>query len=219
MAPGFTPPVRRSCALSHAGRKSCSEVPAGECDGTPSRSGSCFRVDQGLHPFIQRTPRNIESRHSLGAFPRGRGLCVCALARLSRSRRRAGAHARSRHRRASRPGAPAAPGSRILALDRHHKWKRAYFEQGGVHHPTDYVLFPDDDGSRRLLAIPAENGSSCLKRALPAEWAGLVEDVLSRAVGVPGAAFCHKNRHVAVFASEAAARAASARWRLDQLPA
>jgi uncharacterized UPF0160 family protein len=113
----------------------------------------------------------------------------------------------------------AATGSRILALDRHHKWKRAYFEQGGVHHPTDYVLFPDDDGSWRLLAIPAEDGSSRLKRALPAEWAGLVEDDLSRAVGVPGAAFCHKNRHVAVFASEAAARAAIARWRLDQLPA
>jgi uncharacterized UPF0160 family protein len=112
----------------------------------------------------------------------------------------------------------AASGSRVLVLDRHYKWKRAYFEQDGARHPTDYVLVPDEEGSWRLLAIPAGDGGSRLKRALPAEWAGLVDAELARAVGVPGAEFCHKNRHVAVFASQAAARAAIVRWRLDQPP-
>jgi uncharacterized UPF0160 family protein len=109
-----------------------------------------------------------------------------------------------------------AAGSRVVAFDRHYKWKRAYFEHGGARHPTDYVLFPDEEGSWRLLGIPAEDGSSRLKRPLPAAWAGLVDDALSTVVGVAGAQFCHKNRFVAVFASEAAARAAIARWRLDQ---
>lgn len=111
-----------------------------------------------------------------------------------------------------------AAGSRVVVFDRHYKWKRAYFEHGGAHHPSDYVLFPDEEGSWRLLGIPADDGSTRLKRPLPMEWAGLVEDELARVVGVPGATFCHKNRFVAVFASEAAARAAIARWRLDQLP-
>jgi len=108
--------------------------------------------------------------------------------------------------------------SRILVFDRHYKWKRAYFEQGGAHHPSDYVLFPDEDGSWRLLCIPDDQSSSGLKRPLPAEWAGLADAELTRVVGVDGAKFCHKNRFIAGFASEAAARAAIAEWRLDRAP-
>lgn len=68
------------------------------------------------------------------------------------------------------------------------------------------------------IVRPADDGSTRVRRPLPIEWAGLVDDELSRVVGVPGAAFCHKNGFVAVFANEAAARAAIARWRLDQVP-
>jgi uncharacterized UPF0160 family protein len=110
-----------------------------------------------------------------------------------------------------------AAGSRVLAFDRHYKWKRAYFEHGGADHPSDYVLFPDQDGSWRLLGIPADDGSFGLKRPLPAPWAGLVDDELSNVVGVPGAKFCHKNRFIAVFANEAAAQAAIAQWGLAHL--
>ncbi len=113
----------------------------------------------------------------------------------------------------------AAIGSRVLVFDRHYKWKRAYFEQGGAHHPSDYVLFPDEEGAWRLLGIPSAAGEQHLKRLLPVEWAGLVDEELSRAVGVPGAKFCHKNRFIAVFATEAVARAAIARWGLDRAAA
>jgi uncharacterized UPF0160 family protein len=109
-----------------------------------------------------------------------------------------------------------ATGSRVLVFERHYKWKRAYFEHGGAHHPSDYVLFPDDEGGWRLLGIPDDSGGFGLKRPLPAEWAGLVDDDLSRVVGVAGAKFCHKNRFVAVFASEQAARAAITQWGLDR---
>jgi len=37
-------------------------------------------------------------------------------------------------------------------------------------------------------------------------------------VGVAGAKFCHKNRFLAVFASEAAASAAIRKWNLDRAP-
>jgi len=111
-----------------------------------------------------------------------------------------------------------AKGSRVIVFDRHYKWKRAYFEHGGGHHPSDYVLFPDDEGGWRLLGIPDEAQGLGVKRPLPAEWAGLVDDELSRVVGVTGARFCHKNRFLAVFTSEAAARAAIDRWGLSRRP-
>jgi uncharacterized UPF0160 family protein len=112
-----------------------------------------------------------------------------------------------------------ATGSRVLAFDRHYKWKRAYFEHEGAHHPSDYVLFLDADGSWRLLCIPDALSSMGQKRPLPLEWAGLADDELAKVVGVAGAKFCHKNRFIAAFASEASARAAITRWGLDRAPA
>lgn len=106
-----------------------------------------------------------------------------------------------------------ADGSRILSFDRHCKWKRAYFERGGAEHPTDYILFPDDT-SWRLVAIPPERDSFAQKRPLPASWAGLVDAELSAAVGVQGAKFCHKNRFIAVFATQGAIQAAIDKWGL-----
>jgi uncharacterized UPF0160 family protein len=106
-------------------------------------------------------------------------------------------------------------GSRIIELDRHYKWKRAYFERGGANHPTDYVLFPDGD-TWRLIAIPPDAESFAQKRPLPAAWAGLTDAALSDVVGVIGARFCHKNRFIAVFESRTSADAAIARWSLSQ---
>jgi uncharacterized UPF0160 family protein len=104
-------------------------------------------------------------------------------------------------------------GTRILSFDQHYKWKRAYFEQGGADHPTDFALLPD--GERwQLIAIPPSHESFDKKRPLPEAWAGLVDDALSEVVGVPGAKFCHKNRFIAVFASRASALEAIDKWGL-----
>lgn len=104
-------------------------------------------------------------------------------------------------------------GSRVLDLDKHYKWKRAYFENGGSTHPTDYVLFPDGS-SWRIIAIPPERESFDKKRPFPESWAGLVDAELSEVVGVPGAKFCHKNLFIAVFETEEAARKAIEKWGL-----
>ncbi|MFO0691961.1 MAG: MYG1 family protein [Polyangiales bacterium] len=98
-------------------------------------------------------------------------------------------------------------GRRVVLLDRHHSWKEAYFALGGASHPTDFVVFPGESDVR-VVAIPPEPGSFGQKRPLPAAWAGLENEALSEATGVPGSVFCHKNRFIAVFRTpEAAERA------------
>jgi uncharacterized UPF0160 family protein len=42
----------------------------------------------------------------------------------------------------------AAEGTGVMIFDRPVKWKRAYFEQGGASHPTDYVLAPDAESTQ-----------------------------------------------------------------------
>jgi uncharacterized UPF0160 family protein len=107
-----------------------------------------------------------------------------------------------------------ADATRVLIFDAPCKWKRAYFEQGGADHPTDFALLPD--GERwQLLAIPPVHGSFDKKRPLPEAWAGLVDEALSEVVGVQGAKFCHKNLFIAVFDSRESAMAAIEKWRLD----
>lgn len=126
-------------------------------------------------------------------------------------------HRRTEEARAAVAAAMAravADGTRVMVFDQHYKWKRAYFDQGGAEHPTDYALLPD--GERwQLLAIPPQHGSFDKKRPLPAAWAGLVDDALSEVVGVAGARFCHKNLFIAVFDSRAAALDAIAKWGLS----
>jgi uncharacterized UPF0160 family protein len=110
-----------------------------------------------------------------------------------------------------------AEGTRVMIFEQHLKWKRAYFEQGGADHPTDYVLFPEGEGWR-LIAIPPAPESFDKKRPLPAAWAGLVDAALSEVVGVPGAKFCHKNLFIAAFESRESAVAAIDKWGLAVRP-
>jgi uncharacterized UPF0160 family protein len=86
-----------------------------------------------------------------------------------------------------------------MVLDRYYAWKPAYFEAGGADHATDFVLFPSEDGSWKVLAIPPRLGCFEQKRSLPESWAGKLGEELEAATGVAGSMFCHKNRFIAVF--------------------
>lgn len=101
----------------------------------------------------------------------------------------------------------------VIYLDDSYAWKPAYFEMGGVDHPTDFVLFPGH-GMWRVAAIPPEPGSFDKKRPFPAEWAGLTDAELAEVVGVPGAVFCHKNRFIAVFETRESALESLEKWGL-----
>ncbi|RME29285.1 MAG: MYG1 family protein [Deltaproteobacteria bacterium] len=99
--------------------------------------------------------------------------------------------------------AAAEAGSNVLELPRYLRWKPIYFDNGGAAHGTEFVIMPGLDGSWRVVCIPPAEGSFDQKRPLPAGWAGLVDEALEAACGVPGARFCHKNRFIAVFDSRA----------------
>ncbi len=107
-------------------------------------------------------------------------------------------------------------GSSVIELDRYVPWKPAYFALGGETHPTDYVLFPSDDATWKLIAIPPTLGQFEQKRPLPASWAGKLNEELSAATGVEGSVFCHKNRFIAVFRSREGALDALRRFGLDR---
>jgi uncharacterized UPF0160 family protein len=101
-----------------------------------------------------------------------------------------------------------------IVLDAYYPWKMIYFENGGAHHPTDYVLFPSEDATWKLVAIPPRIGGFEQKRPLPASWAGLIGEELEAVTGVPGSVFCHKNRFIAVFQTFDGAIAAMKRFDL-----
>jgi uncharacterized UPF0160 family protein len=105
----------------------------------------------------------------------------------------------------------------VIFLDDYYVWKPAYFENDGINHPTDFVLFPGDN-NWRIVAIPPELGSYDNKRPLPLEWAGLTDESLTAVVGVPGASFCHKNRFIAVFKTRQGALDALEKWDLMRRP-
>ncbi len=57
----------------------------------------------------------------------------------------------------------------------------------------------DEDGARQVLrTVPKEAGSFANRMDLPATWAGLRNEELAAASGVPDAVFCHTNRFIAV---------------------
>jgi uncharacterized UPF0160 family protein len=69
-----------------------------------------------------------------------------------------------------------------------------------------FVLYPDGTAGRHQLRIvPERVGSFRARRDLPAAWAGLRDEDLAAATGVPDAAFCHRNLFIAVARSYAGA--------------
>lgn len=107
-----------------------------------------------------------------------------------------------------------AAGRSIIFLDRYYPWKPIYFEYGGETHPTDFVMFPSEDDSWKVIAIPPTLGQFEQKRSLPASWAGKMGADLSEATGVAGSEFCHKNRFIAVFRTRQGAVEAMRRFGL-----
>jgi len=61
------------------------------------------------------------------------------------------------------------------------------------------VLYPDTEpGRHQIRTVPQRLGSFENRLDLPAAWAGLRDEELAAATGVPDAAFCHRNLFIAV---------------------
>lgn len=78
-------------------------------------------------------------------------------------------------------------------------WQENFFDLGGEEHPALFVVMPSE-GHWKLRGIPPtrENRMS-VRRPLPKKWAGLRDEELKKASGIPGAIFCHKGRFISVW--------------------
>ncbi len=86
-----------------------------------------------------------------------------------------------------------------LTFDQNLPWLESFFELDGVDHPALFVIMPSGH-HWKLRGIPP-NYQDRMKVRLPQpkEWAGLLDDDLKRASGIPGAIFCHKGRFISVW--------------------
>lgn len=78
-------------------------------------------------------------------------------------------------------------------------WMECFFDRGGESHPALFVVMPSS-GHWKLRGIPPSSEERMkVRMPLPQEWAGLLDDDLKRASGIPGAIFCHKGRFISVW--------------------
>lgn len=86
-----------------------------------------------------------------------------------------------------------------LMFDQNIPWLESFFELDGEHHPALFVIMPADK-HWKLRGIPPTNDQRMkVRRPLPQEWAGLLDDDLKKVSGIPGAIFCHKGRFISVW--------------------
>jgi uncharacterized UPF0160 family protein len=86
-----------------------------------------------------------------------------------------------------------------LLFDEGIPWLESFFELDGGKHPALFVIMPAGE-HWKLRAIPPNYDERMKVRfPLPKEWAGLLEEDLKNASGIPGAIFCHKGRFISVW--------------------
>lgn len=88
---------------------------------------------------------------------------------------------------------------KCLLFDQNLPWLEIFFELQGNEHPAIFVIMPSG-GHWKLRGIPPTYENRMQVRVpLPKKWAGLLEEDLKKASGIPGAIFCHKGRFISVW--------------------
>ena len=95
-----------------------------------------------------------------------------------------------------------------LHFDKSLPWLESFFELDGEHHPAMYVIMPSGRHWKLRCIPPNYANRMKVRKALPEAWAGLLDDDLKRASGIPGAIFCHKGRFISVWETKDDALAA-----------
>ncbi|HRD55303.1 MAG TPA: MYG1 family protein [Parachlamydiaceae bacterium] len=91
------------------------------------------------------------------------------------------------------------PNQRYLLFDKSIPWLDLFFELGGEKHPAEFVVMPSGN-HWKLRGIPPTYEKRMQTRvSLPLLWAGLLDEDLKKASGIPGAIFCHKGRFISVW--------------------
>lgn len=85
---------------------------------------------------------------------------------------------------------------KYIVFDKAVSWVDLFFELGGKEHPALFIIMPTQDQWKLRGVPPSYEDRMAVRRALPAEWAGLRGEALQKASGIEGAIFCHKGRFI-----------------------
>ncbi len=90
-------------------------------------------------------------------------------------------------------------GKDCLFFDKGIPWIDPFFEMNGAGHPALFVIMPAGTHWKLRCIPPTNKERMKVRTPLPKEWAGLLNEDLQRASGIPGAIFCHKGRFTSVW--------------------
>jgi len=87
----------------------------------------------------------------------------------------------------------------VMIFDKPLAWMDLFFEMGGETHPAKFVVMPSGSHWKLRGIPPNPHEKMKVRYPLPMEWAGLMENELKKASGIPGAIFCHKGRFISIW--------------------
>ena len=87
----------------------------------------------------------------------------------------------------------------VLLFDQNLPWLEIFFELNGIDHPALFVIMPSGSHWKLRGVPPSYEERMKVRKPLPKEWAGLLDEDLKRVSGIAGAIFCHKGRFISVW--------------------
>lgn len=88
---------------------------------------------------------------------------------------------------------------RFLIFKEAMPWMDVFFDLGGESHPALFVVMPSGEHWKLRGIPPNLRQRMQVRKPLPQEWAGLMDEELQKASGIQGAIFCHKGRFISVW--------------------
>lgn len=93
-------------------------------------------------------------------------------------------------------------GKDFLLFEEAMPWIDSFFELGGENHPAQFVVMPSGKQWKVRGIPPNSTDRMKVRKPLPLEWAGLLEEDFKKVSGLTGAVFCHKGRFISVWESK-----------------
>lgn len=86
-----------------------------------------------------------------------------------------------------------------LIFDKALPWMENFFELEGENHPALFVIMPAGEHWKLRGIPPSYDQKMKVRKPLPKDWAGLLEEELIKKTKIPGAIFCHKGRFISIW--------------------
>lgn len=90
-------------------------------------------------------------------------------------------------------------GKDYLVFNEPMPWLESFFQLGGEDHKALFLIMPTGSHWKLRGIPPSLDHRMQVRKPLPENWAGLLNDELKKASGIEGAIFCHKGRFISVW--------------------